>query len=326
MADGKLQIKGTITIKGGGKEKKKKRKPRKKKTTAKEPYTGIPLGTAQTKQEFSPPYTAQALMTAFSLRPQIQAQTMEQPQKQQQTIEQPKYYQLEDIQYIPPESSIQMTKREFMSKAAPFLERGIQQGIEEKKQELERALEEQQYTAQLRMQELQSDFVRAEQFYENAMEEKQKQFQKELADMELRAKTEKERMDLERIHDKAEFVAQSVIDKGLFNIQSKSQQQQLAEQQKELKQTKTQIEESKKIAEIERINSLSTATLQQELKKIDPSLLTDENGNLLTTDDLRLTLLYKKGLAKYITEIPQTGGRGRPTIKYQYKRAAVDEE
>ena len=68
---------------------KNKRKPRKKKSGLAETggYTGT--GKADTKQEFGIPYTAQAVMTAMALRPQL----IQQPQIQQPTLEQPYRFQ-----------------------------------------------------------------------------------------------------------------------------------------------------------------------------------------------------------------------------------------
>jgi len=132
MPDGKLQIKGTITIKGGKDKKKKKkaRKPRQKKDTT--GYTGT--GTADTRQEFGQPYTATALMTANMIRQQpYQQLPLQHPplQFEQKTLA-PKetYFKLQDIPTMKEEEKLLVSKKELREGVTPYLSLAEQTGIE----------------------------------------------------------------------------------------------------------------------------------------------------------------------------------------------------
>lgn len=197
MADGKLNIKGTITIKTG-KTTKRKRKPRKKKSGLADTggYTGT--GKAETKQEFGAPYTPQAFMASLALRPQI-TYTPEQfkaPQMQQPALEYGRFEQLPQLGYDVP---VVTTRREFEQKAVPFLEASIQQGIKEKKELLESELREATQDTEYAKVELRQK----QQIYENEMEQAQGNFQKQLADLALGFKQEKAFGELSLMGEKA---------------------------------------------------------------------------------------------------------------------------
>lgn len=325
MAEGKLQIKGTITIKSG-KEKKKKRKPRKKKAKKGDlvdtgGYTGT--GTATTKTEFGAPYSAQALMTSMALRPQI---TYQQPdlqpaqQMQQRALEAPMYT-FEDIPQLPYDAPIQTTKREIMTKAEPLLRKQIQEGIQQERE----LYQEEVYTAEQEKQRLRQqvegmrqEVERQAQFFENEMERNQVSFQKQAADLEQRATEERQRMALERIQDKAKLFTDSVFDKAMFNIVSKTQQKEIEKSKQELERLSREKEQVIRESDITRIGTASVAAVKQELKQIDPTFNTkNEDGTNKSADELRQKLLELKGLSQYAEPVPSEKKRGRPTQQYR---------
>lgn len=327
MAEGKLHIKGTITIKSG--KEKKKRKPRKKK--AKKDgladtggYTGT--GTATTKQEFGVPYSAQALMTAMALRPQI---TYQQPdlqqaqQMQQRSLEAPMYT-FEDIPQLPYDAPIQTTKREIMTKAEPLLRRQIQEGIQQERE----LYQEEVYTAEqekqrLRQQveDMRQDVERQTQFFANEMERAQASFQKQATDLEQQAINEKKRMALERIQDKAKLFTDSVFDKAMFNVVSKTQQKEIEKSQQELDRLSREKAQVIRENDITRIGTASVAAVRQELKQIDPTFNTkNEDGTNKSADELRQKLLELKGLSQYAEPVPSEGRVGRPTKQFRPKQ------
>lgn len=317
MPSGKLKIEGTITIKHG-KDKKKKRKahkPKQKKDTT--GYTGT--GAAQTRQEFGQPYTAAAVMNAAMLRPMLQFQ---QPQIQpgQSSFEQktiaPKeqYYQIEDIPYVPSESIIAITKREFMQKAEPFLKLETQERIQQYKQQSEEELRALQLRGEEQMNEYQAELTRQKNFFENEMEAQQASFRKELSDLAQQAEDEVKSQQLKSLSGN---VAALAINQGLFNIVNDATRKQFEEEQQKSKELQKTLQITAEEAEIDKINAMQRTQLGKEIRKFIPNFneVVDPDGNERTIEDLRLILLTKKGLN--VQPAPRPTGRGRKTEKYQ---------
>lgn len=300
MADGKLNIKGTITIKTG-KTTKRKRKPRKKKSGTGDTsgYTGT--GKADTRQEFGTPYTAQALMQAMSLRPQIMyaQEQFKTTEIQQPTLTYGKFEELPQLGYDEP---VVTTRREFEQKAVPFLEASIQQGIKQKKELLEADLREAEQDADYAKEALRQK----QQFYEDGMEQAQANFQKQLSDMKLGFEREKAQGQLSLIGEKAKTKQE------MKQLKEKSQQE---------------IEEQKKIARVESIRELETTKLEQAIGRIDRTYtFTPEEGKT-KRDILRDKLIELEGLnpiaEKMGVKVPLK--RGRPP-KQQVRQPSANEE
>lgn len=348
MASGKIDIKGTITIKDGKKKKKKQRKPRKKKD-AKDTTGFTGSGIASTRQEFGQPYTAAAVMNAAMLRPMLQFQqpTLGQTQFEQKTLE-PKesYYQIEDIPYVPRQATIKMTKGEFMERAAPFLERSIEQGIQERKSIIEQdfeqlrdqyenqtrqlqdialrerdIFEEEQRKTQEQMNKIrlqgqeklnayQEELTRNQNFFENELEQQQGNFQKQLADLALQAKNE---LESQRLEDLSNSLSVLSMDKALYELVNEKTKEQLDKQT----QKSEGLKQDSIRNEIAYINALKPVELIKQIKEIKP-LFNEKNpdGSDRPVGDLRYLLMDAKGLSQYAELIPSQG-RGRKAEKYR---------
>lgn len=300
MVDGKLNIKGTITIKTGKEDKEerkgkkgkrgkkeisikglKQRKPRKQKGTG----TGIAY-TGQSFEQTTSPYTAQAVMTAMALRPQL----IQQPQIQQPTLEQPyRFQELLENPNIPYDAPVTTTKKELLLKAEPFLRKEIQENIQGYRQSLEddvrlaeedmrNELEYNRQQAEQRTEEMRRELADREYQYAREMEAKQASFQKQVADLEQQAKTEKERFALEILNERSESMSALAIEKALGELD---------------------IEQERKKS----INRMSTAELRAYFRREDPSFLL---GNPKTAE-MREELKRREGLAeKRVTSKPPT--------------------
>lgn len=308
MADGKLHIKGTITIKGG-KTTKRKRKPRKKKSGTGDTsgYTGT--GKADTRQEFGTPYTAQALMQAMSLRPQITypQEQFKAPDIKQPALEQPKYYAIEEYSTAPPGSMIGIQKEDVKVKIAPMLEYAQQQGLEQGRQELLN-LEQELMGAReniARTQDTERELTQKIQFMENGMEQAQASFQKQMADLQQQTRTEKERMRLELLDEKARSDASIVMEGILGKIELEAEK---AKSQQEIEQLKQKSQQELQQAKVEgkkaEIKKMSTADLRGYFTREDPSFLL---GNP-KTKEMRAEVARREGVSEEerITSKPPT--------------------
>lgn len=307
MPSGKLKIEGTITIKDGkSKKKRKTRKPRKKKDTT--GYTGT--GTTDTRQEFGQPYTAAAVLNAAMLRSMSQFQ---QPllQPSPPKIEQPSltpvdtYYRIEDLPRISGEQTIQLTKREFIEKAVPFLERSTQERVQEYKTLAEQELQQLRDQSMLEQDRIARDLAKAN---EEARNEQRKQMQ---------------RLEQNKMFHEEELTKN-------YNFFENELQQQRSKFQKELTDIAYQAEQEKAMlqqsSEAEKLMLMTSAQLIKKLKEYKPNFNPkDEEGNPKSKDDLRFLLQKAMGLN---LEGVQTTGRGRPTIEYRPRQqaAAVEAE
>jgi len=227
MPDGKLHIKGTITIKSSKEEKEEKskgkkgrkdkefsmkyKKPRKRKGTG----TGIAI-TGQSFGQTTAPYTPQAFMASMALRPQLtySPEQFKTPQMQQPALEYAKFEQIPQLGYDVP---VVTTRREFEEKAIPLIEENIQRGIKQKKKLLEADLRDAEQQAEERISQVSqeaeervrdAEYAKQEattkqQFYENELEQAQGNFIKEKADIALRVKQEKTFGELALVGEKA---------------------------------------------------------------------------------------------------------------------------
>ena len=265
---------------------KNKRKPRKKKSGLAETggYTGT--GKADTKQEFGTPYTAQAVMTAMALRPQL----IQQPQIQQPTLEQPyRFQELLENPNVPYDAPVTTTKKELLHKAEPFLRKEIQENIQgyrqsleedvrQAEQELRDELEYNRRQAEARIEGMRQELSEREYFHAREMESKQASFQKQIADLEQQAQTEKERFALEILNERSESMSALAIEKALGELD---------------------IEQERKKS----INRMSTAELRTYFNREDPSFLL---GNPKTVE-MREELKRREGLSeKRVTSKPPT--------------------
>lgn len=350
MPEGKLHIKGTITIKSG--KEKKKRKPRKKK--AKKDgladtggYTGT--GIAITKQEFGIPYSAQALMTAMALRPQI---TYQQPdlqpvqQMQQRALEAPSYtFDLDALQdpMLPYDAPITTTKAEIIAKGKSVVPKVIRDKMEQDKQLLEneikgiqQTLEQEEFSAEETRREMQARLERQKQFYEtesaqqkqfyeNAVEQAQASFQKQTADLEQRATEERQRMALERIQDKAKLFTDSVFDKAMFNIVSKTQQKEIEKSKQELERLSREKEQVIKESELEVLQSKLTAPLRAEIERLDPNYVYQKEPGVEESITLREQIAMRRGL-DYGDYFRTARKRGRPKLKAEEKPLSMEQK
>ncbi len=310
MPDGKLHIKGTITIKGG-KTTKRKRKPRKKKSGLADTggYTGT--GKAETRQEFSTPYTAQALMTAMALRPPPpQVTYMEQPQQKPSLDQSYKFQELLDNPNVPFDAPVITTKKELYLKAEPFLKKEIQQNVQQYRQSLEedtRAYEQRAMEAEQQAEErilgMRQELEQRQQFFENELEQSRDNYIAELGRMEMEAENEKKRMQLENIRDKAKFMTESVLDKTLFNIESQQQKKQLEQQKQEIEQTRQEMTQQGLRNRVETIRGMATKPLEQAISRIEPGYTFTAEEGKTKVDVLRDKLIELEGLTDIANEM-----------------------
>ena len=312
MADGKLQIKGTITIKTG-KKSKKKRKVRKKKTTGDTSgFTGT--GKADTRQEFETPYTTQALMQAMSLRPQIMyaPEQFKAPEMQQPALEQPKYYEFEQYSLAGPEDVIASKKKDIEYKIMPMLQEAekekysqikertkyaIQQA-EEARQQAEEARQDAEYAK--------NELRQKQQFMENEMEQVEASFQKRIADLEQVAQSEREKMRLELLGERAKADASIVMEGLLGKI----------ELQAEKEKSQQQLQQAKQEGRKAEIKRMETARLEQEINRKTKALGLEKYKYIAEEGKTKVDVLRDK-----LIELENLGGveytkepipRGRP--------------
>lgn len=340
MAEGKLHIKGTITIKSGKEESKKEKEKKNRKKKGKKIYD--PGFIKQRKSKFKPPkssssssfesqpYTPQALMTALALRPQI---TYQQPdlqqvqQMQQRSLEAPMYT-FEDIPQLPYDAPIQTTKREIMAKAEPLLRKQIQEGIQQERelyQEEVYTTEQEKQRLRQQLEDMRQDVERQTQFFENEMERAQVNFQKQTADLEQRATEERQRMALERIQDKAKLFTDSVFDKAMFNVVSKTQQKEIEKSQKELERLSREKEQVIKESELEVLQSKLTAPLRAEIKRLDPNYVYQKEPDVDEAVTLREQIAMRRGL-DYGDYFRTARKQGRPRLKAEEKPLSMEQK
>lgn len=317
MADGKLNIKGTITIKTG-KTTKRKRKPRKKKSGTGDTsgYTGT--GKADTRQEFGTPYTAQALMASLALRPQItySPEQFKAPDIKQPALEQPKYYEFEDYSLAGPEDVIASKKKDIQYKIIPMLQEAEKEKYSQIKERTKYAIQQAEEARQ------DADYAeeqlrQKQQFYEDGMEQAQASFQKEIADLQQEARTEKEKMRLELLNERARSEASIVMEGILGKIELEA----------EKAKSKQEIEEQKKIARVESIRELETTKLEQTIRRIDRTYtFTPEEGKT-KRDILRDKLIELEGLNPIAEKMEAKAPlkRGRPP-KQQVRQPSANDE
>lgn len=322
MPDGKLHIKGTITIKGGKDKKKKKkaRKPRQKKDTT--GYTGT--GTADTRQEFGQPYTATALMTANMIRQQpYQQLPLQHPplQFEQKTLA-PKetYFKLEDIPNMKEEEKLLVSKKELREGVTPYLSLAEQTGFERQRimgeqeiskltktlQDLEAERQqaesdfsyiERQKQAEISglqqsVKQLESDKQRAEQDFADILEEQQRS-RKAFEEEKTRYKQDVGKLQNELVRASVGGVMEGMLQ----NIETKAQTESMSK---------------------DYIMLMQRPALMAELKKIQPKYKAiDSEGKPKGIKTLREDLLALKGYDINVEEKK----RGR-----KKKEAAQEEE
>lgn len=330
MPDGKLHIKGTITIKSSKEEKEEKskgkkgrkdkefsmkyKKPRKRKGTG--------TGTAITGQSFgqtTAPYTPQAFMASMALRPQLtySPEQFKTSQMQQPALEYAKFEQIPQLGYDVP---VVTTRREFEEKAIPLIEENIQRGIKQKKKLLEADLRDAEQQAEERISQVSqeaeervrdAEYAKQEatakqQFYENELEQAQGNFIKEKADIALRVKKEKVLGEIVLVGEKAKT-------------------------KEELKKIKSETERVSLENEVEQINDYGVPKLKKIIKDLDSTY----DASNKTADELRKHLFQLKGISQYVVPIEEPKGRGRPTQRYslaneqlitQLKKKAQEDE
>lgn len=303
MSD-KLNIKGTITIKSSkSKTPKKKGKGKGKKKTSKlKPTNDFMTGNQGkifTKEEFGQPaYTQSALLNAMTLRQQpSQASEFRQINKPQQSqqLQQPQYYQLEDLiknQNLPSTSQVLTTKEELIKRTMPLLESDLRYQLEEQQGRTQFAinkLEEERQFARINL---------------ATMEEERKQSERQYKESALKAKEDLDTLRLnamQRLQEQTNFFEDELRNRN-------------TEFQRELNILEQKSKSEKDKSQVERISSLSTATLKTEVGKEFM-----EQNPLADTNDMRRELLRRNNLLDVSREYQKKSGlRGRPTMGFEY--------